>query len=122
MGRRKGVVDERTLKMMENYIADRESGLSISQIADKYNLDKRTVHAHLEDIAKIQGVSRESLLDVPHRPHIMSGYNINRPAPKLDTEEFLSQVKTVRDELDKLQTVVRSSLKDCEEFQSAMEV
>ena len=54
MGRRKGVVDERTLKMMENYIADRESGLSISQIADKYNLDKRTVHAHLEGILRYE--------------------------------------------------------------------
>lgn len=60
---------ERTLKMKQDFIELRKSGLSIRAIAEKFNLNPKTVYDCLDEIATAAGVTRESLLYHPHSPH-----------------------------------------------------
>lgn len=59
---------ERTYIMKENFMMLHQQGLSISEIADRYNLSKITVYRHLQEIADKNGVTRESLLKVVKVP------------------------------------------------------
>ena len=51
--------EQRTRKMMKNFIKHREDGKGVYQIADIYNLSPCTVYAHLEEIAKEIGCERD---------------------------------------------------------------
>lgn len=55
--------NERTLKMMENFISLRNKGHSIKEIAEKFNLSVATVYKSLDEISAKSGVSREELLE-----------------------------------------------------------
>lgn len=60
---------ERTFQMKESYVKLHEEGLSVGQIAERFDLTPRMVYLALGDIAKKAGVSRDSLLEKPHKPH-----------------------------------------------------
>lgn len=64
---------ERTLKMKQNFIELHEQGLDIEEIALRFDLTPCTVYRCLDEIATAAGVTRESLLQRPHGPHL--GYN-----------------------------------------------
>lgn len=53
---------ERVRLMKENFIRLHQQGLSISQIAKMFNVSEPTVYSNLEKIARMHGISRESLL------------------------------------------------------------
>lgn len=53
----------RVIEMSKNFISLQNRGLSISEIADMYNLSKRTVYYELQAIADENGVSRKDLLE-----------------------------------------------------------
>lgn len=59
---------ERTKLMKENFMSLHNRGLTISEIAQKYNLSDQTVYNSLQAIADANGVSRESLLQVIKTP------------------------------------------------------
>ena len=69
MANNKKQKDEKTMKFIKNFIAERESGLSIPEIADKYFISKRHAYNLLQEIADANGVTRESLLHRPNAPH-----------------------------------------------------
>ena len=60
---------ERTFKMKESYIKLHDEGLSVGEIAERFGLTPRVVYLALKDIAAKAGVTRESLLERPHKPH-----------------------------------------------------
>ena len=62
--------DERTLKMMKEYVGLFEEGLGPKEIAEKFDLDPWTVYHYLGEIAEEAGVPRESLLKQPQDKHI----------------------------------------------------
>lgn len=107
---------ERTLKMMENFMQHHNDGMTIKQIAQKYDLVLSTVYKNLQTIADKAGVSRESLLEVVHSPHILSSW-VDKPVEKVDSMEFGVQITAVRAEVGKLQQSVRNSIKTCENFE-----
>lgn len=109
--------DERTLKMMANFMSHHEAGMSIPEIAKKYDLTARVVYYRLDEIAEAAGVTRESLLEVIQPPRIGSNWYI-KPVEKVDTAEFDEHLVAVRADLGKLQQSVRNSIKICDDFEA----
>lgn len=62
--------NERTLKMKQEFMSLHEQGLSIKEIAARFNLNPVTVYAHLSAIALENGCTREDLLKEVHSPHL----------------------------------------------------
>lgn len=61
-------VSERVYVMKENFMAHHLEGESIPEIAARYNLSRKTVYAHLQEIADEAGVTRDSLLQILRSP------------------------------------------------------
>ena len=61
--------NERTFQMKLNFMKHHRDGMTIPEIADHYNLSRRTVYRSLQSIADTNGVSRDALLKVPHAEH-----------------------------------------------------
>ena len=53
---------ERVREMKKHFMDLHNNGLSIQEIAERFNLNRSTAYNHLEEIAVANGVSRESLL------------------------------------------------------------
>lgn len=58
---------ERVVQMKASFMELHEAGLTIQEIADKFNLSRATMYRHLESIALENGVTRESLLQQVHQ-------------------------------------------------------
>lgn len=56
-------ISMRRKKLIENFMVDHEAGLTIAEIAKKYQVSKSTVYTSLQEIADKNGVTRESLLE-----------------------------------------------------------
>lgn len=61
---------ERTLRMKQEFIELHNQGLDVKAIAKRFDLNPTTVYHSLDEIAAQAGVSRESLLQRPHGPHL----------------------------------------------------
>ena len=109
-------VNERSLKMMENFMSHHEAGLTIKEIAELYDLNVGTVYAHLGEIADREGVTRASLLKVVHAPHIFV-MSPDRSVEKIDTEKFDKRVATVRAEIGEIQQHIRQTIERMEKYQ-----
>lgn len=62
-------MNERTKQLKENFMELHEKGWSIAQIAEYFHLSQRHIYNVLPEIAEENGVSKESLLAVPHKEH-----------------------------------------------------
>ena len=111
---------ERTLQMIKGFLKDHQNGLTIPEIAKKYNLSVTTVRNYLDQIAEENNVSRDSLLERVHPPHYMSE-SINRPTPRISDEEFKSKADSVQQSLDELNDAVGKSAKQIAEWPKEME-
>lgn len=61
---------ERTLRMKASFMQLHEQGLSVKEIAHKFDLASCTVYGCLQEIADANGVSRASLLQIPRAKHV----------------------------------------------------
>lgn len=97
---------ERVQLMKEGFISKREEGLTIAEIAEYFQLSVWTVYKNLQSIADENGVTRESLLYVVHRPHGPIGGNsrkverVNPEELKGDFEVLKSATKRIVDKID----------------------
>ena len=109
-------VDESTLKMMNHFMEDHNNGMGIPEIAKKYKLSTTTVRKYLGEIAEKAGVTRESLLERVHKPHIFVDRLLDKPVEKISTKDLDEHVKAVRAGISKIQQSVRESIKECKTF------
>ena len=79
--------DERTFKMKQQFMSLHNRGLSIKEIASRFNLHVGTIYSNLEDIAMKEGCSRESLLEVVHSTHLTYDRQFE-PVPEVDMEAY----------------------------------
>ena len=97
-------INERTLKMKQDFMSLHEAGLGIPEIAKKSNLSVTTVRKYLGEIAIANGVTRESLLEIPHKPHISYERQFE-PVKEVDVTLYrqkFDQLKTAGQELKSL--------------------
>ena len=85
--------EERTLKMRQDYVALRSAGMLPAEIADEFALSRTTVYRSLDDIAKEAGVERESLLQVPHCPHVSPNRATQTKLEPLDLTNYRADRK-----------------------------
>lgn len=113
--------DERTLKMMVNYIEEFDSGLTPREIAEKYGLSVRTIYNYIGEIAEAAGRSRESLLRHPHDEHIMTGARNYEPVKHIDTTDFNNQLESVMRELSRIKRSFDREIKRTEQSLAQLE-
>lgn len=110
--------DVRTLKMMDNFITDHNAGLTIHEIADKYQLSDWSVYNRLDEIAKNAGVTRESLLARPrcecdNRVKEVKDVEISQP---IDLSKLRKHYDNVIADMDSLKQEIDNLLESEEEF------
>lgn len=78
---------QRVKAMKENFMKYHNEGYTIPEIAEIFNVVPKTIYRCLDDIAKANGVTRESLLQkAPYPPHITSKAAYQRD--KVEIEEL----------------------------------
>ena len=112
--------DERTLKMIKNYVKDFDNGLKPSQIAKKYKLSTWTIYNCLDEIAKKAGRTRESLLKHPHDEHVMSGRRNYELVERIDMVDFNDQIKRLSHELSLIKKSIDREIKRIEDSLAEM--
>lgn len=90
---------ERTKLMKENFMSLHKRGLTILEIAQKYNLSDQTVYNALQAIADANGVSRESLLQVIKTP--------SDKAYAREVERVKVNIKELKEEFAKAEDSIR---------------
>lgn len=101
--------DERTLRMMEQYVELFDSGHTMIEIAATFDLSTRTVRDHLPEIAEREGRTYESLLNHPHKPPANPP---KRKITRFDREEFLAKANELLVELENLSSTVDKAITD----------
>ncbi len=91
---------ERTLKMKEDFIELHNQGLDIKEIAEYFHLNLTTVYHSLDEIAKKAGVSRESLLQRPHGPHLGYRRRDYQALSTLSLDEYRTHTQSTLKEFD----------------------
>lgn len=115
---------ERTLKMKEEFIELHNQGLDIKAIAERFDLNPTTVYHSLDGIAAKAGVSRESLLQRPHGPHLgylrgdyqaLSGLNFAeyQTHAKATLIEFDQTIATVDQCISTQQAIQPQEVEEC---------
>lgn len=89
---------QRTKDMKKNFMSHHEKGMNIAEIANLYSISGFTVYRSLQEIADINGVTRESLLKRVHSTH--SPF-IKGKKEDLNFEEIQNLANTVKEEIKK---------------------
>ena len=95
------VKDERTLQMMREYWRlHMEESLSPKEIALRFGLTPTTVYQNLDEIARMNGVTRQELLDQPHEKPI-SYDRTDQPVMQVEPRLFLDLHRKAIEDLDR---------------------
>lgn len=96
--------------MLTNFHADFQSGLNISQIAEKYDVGKSYAYKLLGKIAEMNGVSRAYYLEREHSTHnVTVEYDRNNGYTHYTDEMFKNIMKSFDDLLEDI-TVLSKDL------------
>lgn len=95
-------VSERVCVMKNEFMRLHSLGFDIPQIADKFGLARKTVYQNLQNIATENGVCREDLLKVPHRPNKkrMTEDETNKKS-QLEIEGLLKEYANLKESTEK---------------------
>lgn len=94
--------DERTLRMMEDFMSLHEQGLTIAEIAEKCRVSVWTVYERLGEIAKKNHVSRDSLLQVIHSTGWNGRTGGNDDLITIDVDAFEKKVNAAVKDIDEI--------------------
>jgi predicted DNA-binding protein YlxM (UPF0122 family) len=77
-----------------------KDGYNISEIAEIFNVDDSTIYNNLDEIARVNGVTRESLLQNAPYNRVCSPASFRRD--KVRAEQLLSDFKALDKDLEKI--------------------
>ena len=102
----KGVItlkrSERSLQFKKNYLAMREDGKTVREIADFYGLSHSYPYDLLRELAEELGVKYKSLINQPHQPPIYLGPGKEvEPVKPVDFSAFQQEFRGTISQLDK---------------------
>ena len=100
--------NERTRKMMKQFMKLHLQGLSIAEIAAKFKLSKNTIYDNLEEIA------RESLLQKVQPTRYVPG-SIHAKTPVIPEGTFRADVDAMMQSIEGIQKTMSEGLKTIEE-------
>ena len=109
---------ERTLKMKQNFIELHAQGLSIEEIATRFDLTSATVYRCLDKIAAEAGVTRASLLQRPHGPHLEYNRHSYQLFAKANLAEHQSHIQETLHQFDQTLVTVHQYIGTQEKIQS----
>lgn len=101
---------ERVNFLICNFMLLHNQGLSIPEIAEKSAVTTRTVYTYLQEIADINNVSRESLLEKVHNPHEVTKFTPRKKIPKVDAENLINRYLDVIRTAEDLKEVLHNIL------------
>ena len=104
--------DERTLTMMKDFMVLHEQGLTIAEIALKSRISIWTVYERLDEIAKQNHVSRDSLLQVIHSPGSYDHIKGKGELVHINVDAFQEKVNTAVKDIDVMIEDINRILKE----------
>lgn len=102
---------ERMRLVKANFMELHQQGLSIPEIAEKYNLGRATVYHALQTIADANGVSRESLLQIVRKPRERA-YKEEAKKVKVNVSELENGFKEVGNMIDSIINIIDETLRE----------
>lgn len=100
--------DERTLRMIREYVMLFDSGMSLVQIAEHFGLSPHTVRHYLGEIAERAGRTRKSLLSHPNNGNGSRGRP--RKEIRVNPNEVIKKCDTLLNDLESmLQDIIRQT-------------
>lgn len=98
---------ERVKALKKHFIEERQRGLTISEIAKRYKVSQRHIYFLLQEIADENGVSRRSLLDIPHKQHSQRTDCISNESIDIESiQELFENILTEIHQLNNIQLTV----------------
>lgn len=106
-------VNERTKKYKQNFMKEREKGLSIPEIAKKYDISRRHAYFILQEIADENGVERSELLKQPHKQHSVPLFTNTRDGEeKVNVEKVLEDFQNIITSAQNVMKVIETILEE----------
>lgn len=103
---------ERMRLMKESFMELHQQGVTIPEIAEKFNLGKTTVYHTLQDIADANGISRESLLQIPRKASAERAYQREAKKVKVDVAKLKNGFREAGSHLDFLIGIIDDILRE----------
>lgn len=107
---------ERTFQMLIHFMELREQGLSIKQIAYRYDLSTSTVYKYLDVVVEQHNaaqpdapITRDMLLDQPHAQYNRTDYSYALLAP-IDISQFRADFSNTLQGVDTLLSVIAGTI------------
>ena len=86
---------ERVLQLRKNFMKHHNDGWSLQEIADYYHVTRRHTYSILQKIADENGVTRESLLEIPHSQHSSPLFVHRDGEEKVNVEEIRKEFQNI---------------------------
>ena len=101
---------QRVENLTQKFMQYHEAGYSIREIAAKFNVDRSTIYNYLDEIAKENGVTRESLLQRASFTKETSQASFTRDI--IDIEELQQNFTTLSDQITNIIPQLQNLLKE----------
>ena len=106
--------NERTLKMKQEYVGLHEQGMSPKEIAVRFNLSLRTIYNSLDEIAKANNCTRESLLERKSSPHLTHDRQFE-PVAEIRLEQYSKKFAELKESARELSSMIGKQILSLEE-------
>lgn len=100
---------ERAKLMKQNFMGLHNRGLTIPEIAERYDLSKFTVYRNLQTVADENGVSRESLLQIIRMP-TDKAYAREAKKVSVDVQQLKEEFKKAKSSITFLIEIIDQTL------------
>ena len=100
---------ERAKLMKQNFMELHNRGLTIPEIAERYDLSKITVYRNLQTVADENGFSRESLLQIIRMP-TDKAYAREAKKVSVDVQQLKEEFKKVKSSITFLIEIIDQTL------------